>query len=395
MKLLKKIMIFFLRLLGVIRLPVNPVEDDGNPQPNDTAGGGKKLPKSVEGDGNPQPNDTRNNGLLKNDRTGDNRNPQPNTSVSIVSKTYTGKTCPFLTSELNLDYKTTYNVSYSISDSVNAKFPIIRAPKKGCEIKLPVCGRSGKRGVCEEILCKKIKELELHGFYDNLSLLVGKNTYPKEPDLAYINAQKGIFIDIEIDEPYSGWEREPIHYKIKNGTTVDDARNDSFTERGWTVIRFSERQVYEHPKSCLKRVYQLLREMDTTITMPGCLATEPDISPDDIWTKEQAKRMEENSEREKMLGIDKFIQPVEEPHTNIKDYLHGQEIEKKISNKKEEQWKGSEQILSRFIINSPQHPKVSTSNSDNQKRREAEQYEHQHISTLSTPKTTPSSRGYA
>lgn len=306
-----------------------------------------------------------------------------------IPQNYTVQTIPFLTSKLDLDYEATYNVLYSIPNSADAKFPIIRAPQRGCEIKLPVIGRRGKRGVCEEKLCEKIQELKLYGFYDNLSLFVGNYSKPYEPDIAYIDVQKGIFIDIEIDEPYSGWERKPIHYKTKNGT-IDDARNNYFTERGWTVIRFSEKQVYEHPKSCLKRVYQLLHEMDVTITMPKCLAAEADISPDDIWTKEQAERMEQNKEREKMLDIDKFIQPVEAPHTTIKDYPHGQEIEKKIISNREV----SGQIQP--IVNPLQPPKVSTSNPDDQRRREAEQYEHQqHISTQSKPKTTPSSRGYA
>lgn len=315
---------------------------------------------------------------------------------SRISQNYTVQTIPFLTSKLDLDYETSYKVLYSIPNSADAKFPIIRAPKRGCEIKLPMVGRCGKRGVSEEKLCKMIKSLKLHGFYDDLSLFVGKFLNPYEPDIAYIDAKKGIFIDIEIDEPYSGWERQPIHYKTKYGT-IDDLRNNYFTERGWTVLRFSEKQVHEQPKSCLKRVYQLLHEIDGSITIPQCLATEVDISPNDMWTKEQAERMEQNKEREKMLGIDKFIMSPERPNEALKDYPHGQEIEKKISNrKKEAQLKVGEQIQSRFIVNPPRTPKVSISNSDEQRRREAEQYEHpQQISTQSKPKTTPSSRGYA
>lgn len=318
------------------------------------------------------------------------KNPQPK-----VSKTYTVQTIPFLTSKLDLDYEAIYKVSYSIHDSDEAKFPIIRAPKIGCVIKLPVIGRSGKRGFCEQKLCDKIKDLKLQGFYDNFSLFVGNNSNPYEPDLAYIDAQKRIFIDIEIDEPYSGWERQPIHYKIRNGITVDDARNNYFTERGWTVLRFSEKQVHEQPKSCLKRVYQLLNEMDGAITMPQCLATEADISSNDMWTKEQAERMEQNKEREKMLGIDKFIQTVEGTHSPLKDYSKGRELEKNIFQRKKET--GPKVVT---VINStytpPQRPMAPISNTDDQRQREAEQYEHpQRIATQSKPKTTPSSRGYA
>lgn len=333
---------------------------------------------------------------LDNTNQSDNHNKLQNPSPTKVSNPYTIKSVPFLTSKLDWVYGTTYTVKYFISDSDNDKFPIIRAPKEGCEIKLPVVGRSCKRGVCEEHLCKMIRDLKLPDFYDDVSLFVGNYPKPYEPDIAYIDVQKGIFIDIEIDEPYSGWERQPIHYKTKNGT-IDDKRNNDFTERGWTVIRFSEKQVHKQPKSCLKRVYQLLSKMDGAIMIPLCLATEADISSDNIWTKEQAERMERNKEREKMLGIDKFIMSPERPNEALKDYSHGQEIEKKISNrKKEAQLKESEQIQSKFRVNPPQPPKVPITNPDEQRRREAEQYEHpQQISTQTKPKSTPSSRGYA
>lgn len=322
-------------------------------------------------------------------------------SQSVVRKPYTVKIVSFLISKLDLDYETTYKVPYSISDSVGTKFPIIRAPEKECEIKLPVIGRNGKRGACEESLCQKIKELKLHGFYDDLSLFIGKNSIPYEPDIAYIDAQKGIFIDIEVDEPYSGRERRPIHYKTKSGT-IDDLRNRYFTERGWTVIRFSEKQVHEHPMACLKRVYQLLHEMDAEITMSQCLATETDISPEDMWTEEQAKRKEQNKEREKMLGIDEFIPPVEGSRSNIKDYSHGQEIEENILKRKEEKRKAL-RCESPFRIPTytlPQQLTVTTvPNHDDQRRKEAEQYEHpqrpQQVTTQSKPQSTPSSRGYA
>lgn len=334
---------------------------------------------------------------LDNTNQSDNHNKLQNPSPTKVSNPYTIKSVPFLTSKLDWVYGTAYTVKYFISDSDNDKFPIIRAPKEGCEIKLPVVGRSCKRGVCEEHLCKMIRDLKLPDFYDDVSLFVGNYPKPYEPDIAYIDVQKGIFIDIEIDEPYSGWERLPIHYKTKYGT-IDDLRNNYFTERGWTVLRFSEKQVHEQPKSCLKRVYQLLHEMDGSITMPQCLATEADIFSNDMWTKEQAERMEQNKEREKMLGIDKFIMSPERPNEALKkDYPHGQEIEEKISNrKKEAQLKEGEQIQSKFRVNPQQPPKVPITNPDEQRCREAEQYEHpQQISTQTKPKSTPSSRGYA
>ena len=310
-----------------------------------------------------------------------------------------------------MNYDGSYVVKYSINDSDKDEFPIIRAPKKGCDIKLPVEGRNGKRGACEKILCDVVQDFNLPNFYDNLSLLVGKLTRPFEPDLAYVDASKGIFIDIEVDEPYSGWERKPIHYKTNTGTS-DDLRNQYFTERGWTVIRFSENQVKKQTKSCLKRIYQLLQSMDNSIVMPGCLNAVANIIPDNMWNRETAEQMAQRREREELLGISEFIEPSVETSSAVRDYPQGEKIEQGISNKRDEKNKlkithiephsfGITRLLNSptpLTPNTPQpsHRSTSSPNSDEQRRKEAEQYERpQHVSTQSKPTTTPSSRGYA
>lgn len=111
---------------------------------------------------------------------------------------------------------------------------------------MPVRGRCGKRGVCEQKLCEEIEKLNLFGFYDNLSLFVIDRCSRYEPDLAYIDAKKGIFIDIEIDEPYSGLERKPIHYTIGD-YTVDDKRNDYLpSEAGLLYVFLRHKYINNH-----------------------------------------------------------------------------------------------------------------------------------------------------
>lgn len=306
-----------------------------------------------------------------------------------ANRPYTVQVIPFLKSELDLDYNGRYMVNYSISDSRVMEFPVIRAPKKGCEIKLPVRGRCGKRGVCEQKLCEEIEKLNLLGFYDNLSLFVTDRRFRYEPDLAYIDAKKGIFIDIEIDEPYSGLERKPIHYTIGN-YTVDDKRNDDFTERGWTVIRFSETQVYKQPQSCLKYVYKLLHDMDTSIRMPHNLAAVDDIKICPMWDKNCAERMASERKRETLLGINRFIEQSEERKPDvIYDYSHGREIENDILKHKEQQ--GKQQSSGIYCTRlSPVKDTGCQYSVEAEKQKEI-----QNISTQSEPKTTPSSRGYA
>lgn len=304
-----------------------------------------------------------------------------------VDKSHIVQTIPFLKSKLRLNYYNNIFVTYNINNSTEQKYPLIRAPKFGCEIKLPIIGRCGKRGVCEQLLCNEIEKLRLSGFYDNLSLFIKKLNYPYEPDLAYIDTRKGIFIDIEIDEPYSGLERMPIHYKTDTGT-IDDKRNDYFTERGWTVIRFSENQVYKYPTSCIKRVYQLLHSIDSSIMIPQSLCLIDNISTEEMWTENKAKIMEQNKEREKLLCINKFIKPMYNTSILLNDYEHGKEIEINIF-KEELQRKQAEQQRR-------QAEEQQRRQTEEQQRRQVQEYEHHYkITTQSQPKTTPSSRGYA
>lgn len=356
---------------------------------------------------------------------------------------YTIQNIPFLTSKFIADYSQRLYVKYSISDSTDQMFPVIRAPRKGCEIKFPVVGRKNNRGASEQSFCNKIVECGLQSkFYDNLSLFYASLNYPYEPDLAYIDVNKGIFLDIEIDEPYAGWDRIPIHYKI-NECTIDDTRNEHFTERGWCVIRFSEKQIHNEPLSCLKKIFELLHKMDATISIPSFLLKEPDVKKEDWWSKSDAERMEKNKEREKHLNISSFNPPVTKDDIQIKDYEQGHLVEAKIIKDKDQKcWdecircndlstykikfpKGihanevpqkEEDILwnecdrTKDYLTYVRKSKLKTylalaqeklrqkgieENNGKNDELDAQRYERQVITTTSTPTRTPSSRGYA
>lgn len=259
-----------------------------------------------------------------------------NIKIAQMSRVpYTIQNIPFLTSKFIVDYSQRLYVKYSISDSTDHMFPVIRAPRKGCEIKLPVIGRKNNRGASEQSFCNKIVECDLQShFYDNISLFCAGLNYPYEPDLAYIDVEKGIFLDIEIDEPYVGWGRTPIHYKTNEGT-VDDIRNEHFTERGWCVIRFSERQIHNDPLSCLKKIFELLHKMDATISIPSVLLKEPNVKQENWWNKSRAEAMEKEKEREKYLNISSFNPPTPKD-VQIKDYEQGHWVEAKIIKDKDQ-----------------------------------------------------------
>lgn len=254
-----------------------------------------------------------------------------------VAKPYTVVYVPFLSNKFEIDYSQRIYFKYDLPTSKELKYPLLRTPQKGTEIKLPVSGRNGKRGFSEETLCRAIEKYGLQNFYDNLSVVA--NSYPFEPDLAYIDVDKGIFIDIEVDEPYVGDERKPIHCRVNKDTT-DDYRNLCFTERGWIVLRFSERQIVEQCDSCLKHIYEVVQKMDRSLSIPESLVNAAKIKEEDMWTRAMVLSKIANEEREKLLGISKFICSNTGVRAKVSDYKGAQVIEDNLKNKKDEdEWK--------------------------------------------------------
>lgn len=250
----------------------------------------------------------------------------------LSRKPYTIQRAPFLKAELRADYAKRYFVGYDLKGTSGRNYPIIRTPLKGCEIKLPLVGRQALRGFCEQEFCNRIVELGLADhFCDNLCLALGNTQSAFEPDLAYIDLARGVLVDIEVDEPYAGWNHEPIHYKYDDGSMVDDGRNLCFTDRGWTVIRFSERQIHEQPLSCLKELFSLLHQMDCRIAVPDILKDCAKLCPDPTWTKGEATTKACNRDREKYLNISEFKNTLSVSTSYIQpDYHNGELIEKHI-----------------------------------------------------------------
>lgn len=74
----------------------------------------------------------------------------------------------------------------------------------------------------------------------------------------------GLYIDIEIDEPYSGNDGTPIHY-LKDDSisliSIDRERNNCFTSQGFEVIRFSEEQVFCYTEYCIDTLKQYVQSL--------------------------------------------------------------------------------------------------------------------------------------
>lgn len=111
-----------------------------------------------------------------------------------------------------------------------------------------------KRGMSEAKFAKHLKRYFEDNIHERLSLTIPNSTYPYSPDFAYIDRGLNLYIDIEIDEPYSS--SKPIHYRGK-----DDRRNQFFVSRGWIVIRFCEEQVVRYPRQCCKAIAEVIADI--------------------------------------------------------------------------------------------------------------------------------------
>lgn len=99
--------------------------------------------------------------------------------------------------------------------------------------------KNKRRGYLEEMFQNKLAQhLENFHILGDVSIHLANDSRPYEPDIAIVGIDdyKSIRIDVEIDEPYSGVERKPIHF-IGCG---DESRDLNLVSAGWIVVRFAE-----------------------------------------------------------------------------------------------------------------------------------------------------------
>ena len=182
----------------------------------------------------------------------------------------------------------------------------------------------------EQRLRQELKYNDNYVVLGDVSILVSDGYHPYEPDI--VIAEKvnkfGIRIDIEIDEPYSGYENKPIHY-LGCG---DDRRDKTLADLGWLVVRFSEKQIFNEPYNCIYYIKQLISQIDDSF-----LSSVNGILPQSVkrWTKEESEEMIQSKSREKLLNHIFSAQEVERSTKRTSILITQSEHEKQISGKVE------------------------------------------------------------
>ena len=179
-----------------------------------------------------------------------------------------------------------------------------------------------KKGISEDYFAKELsKEFDV---LTNQKVEIDE-TYFYYPDILLIH--NNIYIDIEIDEPYSIDDEIPIHYIDKGGYSVDKDRNDDFTSEGFEIIRFSEEQIYRNPDECITVIKKFLNSFETADYKN---ITDPKTFSMPKWTKDDAIKMAFKKYRNCYLNhpeqqIDFPIQINEDEQNAFKQYIKNQD----------------------------------------------------------------------
>lgn len=202
----------------------------------------------------------------------------------------------FLGSKLHLQSNGLKEVSYVLPDGNDPRlYPLLLAPQQGTAIVMPQQGKSCKKRPGEQWLALWLMRHRIKGFYDNLALRTRGHRY--EPDFAYIDEQRGIYIDIENDEPYTMGKRTPTHYLGK-----DDQRNEDVTTAGWIVLRFSEKQCIDSPARVARTIMDVVRSIAPEVVMPKVLQKVQPVDADPRWDNDTARQHAKSRYRDSYMN---------------------------------------------------------------------------------------------
>ena len=143
-----------------------------------------------------------------------------------------------------------------------------------------------KRGKTEFMFLNKLFEI----FDGQIKIDVAPDNYKYFPDFAFVCQRTGLHIDIEIDEPYTLREKEPIHYLDSD----DNYRDEFFLSQNWCIIRFAEEQIVTQPEDCV----ELILNFVTSIQNKSLISSH-NVKNIPKWTYEEACVMAYNNRRDK------------------------------------------------------------------------------------------------
>lgn len=201
------------------------------------------------------------------------------------------------------DLRILFNPNNHFTQEEQYLYPVVKMPKQNTILKLPRTGRSNQKGYKENDFYNKIKQsitdIEMT---DNVHMVIPNFNKPYEPDIVLFDKSFNLYIDIEIDEPYDGYYRYPTHFiNPEDEIKQDNIRDLFFTESGWIVIRFTEKQVHCQVYECIDYVKNVLNSI-----YKRNFVTDTICNRENQWDYNHCIQWQKIYYREKYLGIERF-----------------------------------------------------------------------------------------
>lgn len=201
------------------------------------------------------------------------------------------------------DLRIFFNPNNHFAQDDQYQYPVVKMPKQMSILKLPRAGRSNQKGYKENDFYNQLKQhLTDIEIATDVHMVIPNFTKPYEPDIVLIDKNLNLYIDIEIDEPYEGFYRYPTHnYRAEDNFKQDNIRDLFFTESGWVVIRFTEKQIHKQSNECIgyvKNVINSIRNLEFN--------TNPTCEIENQWNENQCIQWQLANYRENYLGILSF-----------------------------------------------------------------------------------------
>jgi hypothetical protein len=160
-------------------------------------------------------------------------------------------------------------------------------------------------------------------------MIIPNYNKPYEPDIVLFDKILNLYIDIEIDEPYDGYYRYPTHFiNPEDEVKQDNIRDLFFTESGWIVIRFTEKQIHCQVYECVEYVRNILNSLYNR----NFVADTP-CGREKQWDYNQCIQWQKIYYREKYLGIERFQKQYSNKEIEI-DTAESESIERVIQRTK-------------------------------------------------------------
>ena len=248
------------------------------------------------------------------------------------------------------DLRILFNPNSHFTQEEQYLYPIVKMPKQNTILKLPREGRTNQKGYKENDFFNKLKQ-QITGIEltNNVHMVIPNFNKPYEPDIVLFDKKLNLYIDVEIDEPYDGYYRYPTHYiNPEDEVKQDNIRDIFFTESGWIVIRFTEKQVHCEAYDCIDYIKNVIHSISNR-----AFVNNVNCEKESQWDYNQCIQWQKIYYREKYLGIERFQKQYSNKEIEI-DTAESESIERVIQRTKNltfsEENRTEEVVLDEYLL---------------------------------------------